>query len=111
MYVRVLICTTYVRMWHICMNIYVCVHSVYMYFCAHVRMYVGALVCMYSANTYVLCKYVGIYVRLCVYMCACTRVCMYVCTILYNYLVGSKSFRPDQLFKATEIKQLCYFST
>ncbi len=24
---------------------------------------------------------------------------------------GAKSFRPDQLFKATEIKQLCYFST
>ena len=23
---------------------------------------------------------------------------------------GSKSFRPDQLFKVTEIKQLCYFS-
>ena len=27
------------------------------------------------------------------------------------YLVGSKSFRPDQLSKVTEIKQLCYFST
>ena len=27
------------------------------------------------------------------------------------YAVGSKSFRPDQLFKATEIKQICYFST
>ena len=27
------------------------------------------------------------------------------------YVVGSKSFRPDQLFKVTEIKQLCYFST
>ena len=27
-----------------------------------------------------------------------------------NYVVGSKSFRPDQLFKVTEIKQLCYFS-
>ena len=27
------------------------------------------------------------------------------------YVVGSKSFRPDQLFKMTEIKQLCYFST
>ena len=25
--------------------------------------------------------------------------------------VGSKSFRPAQLFKVTEIKQLCYFST
>jgi hypothetical protein len=23
---------------------------------------------------------------------------------------GSKSFWPDQLFKVTEIKQLCYFS-
>ena len=28
-----------------------------------------------------------------------------------KYAVGSKSFRPDQLFKVTEIKQLCYFST
>ena len=28
-----------------------------------------------------------------------------------KYLVGSKSFRPDQLFKVTEVKQLCYFST
>ena len=27
------------------------------------------------------------------------------------YVVGSKSFRPDHLFKVTEIKQLCYFST
>ena len=27
------------------------------------------------------------------------------------YVVGSKSFWPDQLFKETEIKQLCYFST
>ena len=33
--------------------------------------------------------------------------------VLYSrmYVVGSKSFRPDQLFKVTEIKQLCYFST
>ena len=31
--------------------------------------------------------------------------------ILWSYVVGSKSFRPDQLFKVTEIKQLCYFST
>ena len=32
--------------------------------------------------------------------------------ILTMYVVGwSKSFRPDQLFKVTEIKQLCYFST
>ena len=29
----------------------------------------------------------------------------------FLYVVGSKSFRPDQLFKVTEIKQLCYFST
>ena len=28
-----------------------------------------------------------------------------------TYIVGSKSFWPDQLFKVTEIKQLCYFST
>ena len=27
------------------------------------------------------------------------------------YVVGPESFRPDQLFKVTEIKQLCYFST
>ena len=27
------------------------------------------------------------------------------------YVVGSKSFRPDKLFKVKEIKQLCYFST
>jgi hypothetical protein len=28
-----------------------------------------------------------------------------------KYVVGSKSFWLDQLFKVTEIKQLCYFST
>ena len=27
------------------------------------------------------------------------------------YIVGSKSFRPKQLFKVREIKQVCYFST
>jgi hypothetical protein len=27
------------------------------------------------------------------------------------YVLGSKSLWPDQLFKMTEIKQLCYFST
>ena len=27
------------------------------------------------------------------------------------YVLRSKSFRPDQLFKVTEIKQLRYFST
>ena len=26
-----------------------------------------------------------------------------------GYVVGSKSFRPDQLFKVTEIKQICFF--
>ena len=30
---------------------------------------------------------------------------------LWIYVVGSKSFRSDQLFKVTQIKQLCYFST
>ena len=34
----------------------------------------------------------------------------YICNPT-RYVVGSKSFRPDQLFKVTEIKQLCYFST
>ena len=29
--------------------------------------------------------------------------------VIYTYVVGSKSFRPDQLFKVTEIKQLCPF--
>ena len=28
-----------------------------------------------------------------------------------RYVVGSKRFRADQLFKVTEIKQICYFST
>ena len=28
-----------------------------------------------------------------------------------TYVVGSKSYRPDQLFKVTEIKQLRYFLT
>ena len=28
-----------------------------------------------------------------------------------TYAVGSKGFLPDQVFKVTEIKQLCYFST
>jgi len=27
-----------------------------------------------------------------------------------TYEGGSKSFQPDQLFKVTEIKQICYFS-
>ena len=31
--------------------------------------------------------------------------------LLGRYVVGPKSFRPDQLFKVTEIKQFCYFST
>ena len=31
--------------------------------------------------------------------------------VLLVYVVGSKSFRHDQLFKMTEIKQLCYFLT
>ena len=31
--------------------------------------------------------------------------------IILFYVVGSKIFRPDELFKVTEIKQLCYFST
>ena len=30
---------------------------------------------------------------------------------IWIYVLGSKSFWPDQLFKVTEIKQLCYFST
>ena len=29
----------------------------------------------------------------------------------HTYVVRSKSSRPDQLFKVTEMKQLCYFST
>ena len=33
------------------------------------------------------------------------------CELHERYVVGSKSFRPDQLFKVTEIKQLCHFST
>ena len=36
---------------------------------------------------------------------------VYVYMCIHIYVVGSKSFRPDQLFKVTEIKQLCYFST
>jgi hypothetical protein len=28
-----------------------------------------------------------------------------------TYIVESKSFRPDKLFKVTEIKQISYFST
>ena len=32
-------------------------------------------------------------------------------TTRWTYVVGSKSFQPDQLFKVTEIKQFCYFST
>ena len=38
------------------------------------------------------------------------------CAVVWNlasctYVVGPKSFRPNQLFKVTEIKQLCHFST
>ena len=40
----------------------------------------------------------------------CCSLVMYVC-IYVVYVAGSKSFRPDQLFKVTEIKQLCCFST
>ena len=39
-----------------------------------------------------------------------TRVSTHVMGVTL-YVVGSKSFRPDQLFKVTEINQLCYFST
>ena len=39
------------------------------------------------------------------------RICCMVVHITDTYVVGSKSFRPDQLFKVTEIKQICYFST
>jgi hypothetical protein len=31
-------------------------------------------------------------------------------SLLITYDGGPKSFRPDQIFKVTEIKQLCYFS-
>ena len=34
---------------------------------------------------------------------------LYSCFYL-TYVVRSKSFRPDQLFKVTEIKQIFYFS-
>ena len=34
-----------------------------------------------------------------------------VVNLYLAYVVGSKSFRPDQLFKVTKIKQICYFST
>jgi hypothetical protein len=53
------------------------------------------------------------------YMIVCrTKKCtyMYVLNIkiyIFNniaYEGGSKRFWPDQLFKVTEIKQLCYFS-
>ena len=37
--------------------------------------------------------------------------CLSTLCFIKIYVVGSKSFRPDQLFKVTEIKQLCYFST
>ena len=43
------------------------------------------------------------------------RVCENILVLNFNrnYLTqqGPKSFRPDQLFKVTEIKQICYFST
>ena len=32
-------------------------------------------------------------------------------TVTLMHVIGSRSFRPDQHFKMTEIKQLCYFST
>ena len=53
------------------------------------------------------------------YVCSCDNFTFFGC-IASNvtwqndcrwYVVGSKSFRPDQLFKVTEIKQLCYFAT
>ena len=36
---------------------------------------------------------------------------LYIAFGICRYAVGSKSFLPDQHFKVTEIKQLCYFST
>ena len=39
------------------------------------------------------------------------RVRLTIVAMEKQYVVGSKSFQPDQLFKVTEIKQLCYFST
>ena len=35
----------------------------------------------------------------------------HITTHITTYVVGPKSFRADQLFKVTEIKQLCCFST
>ena len=52
--------------------------------------------------------------------CGKVRGNRYVCLVLtglylylkdHTYIVRSKSFRPDRLFKVIEIKQLCYFST
>ena len=57
------------------------------------------------------------YVCVCVYTHARTRTPARARNLLVfdtapsKYAVGSKSFRPDRLFKVTEIKQLCYFST
>ena len=41
-------------------------------------------------------------------VCSCYQACLAVAWI---YVVGSKSFRPDQLLKVTEIKQICHFLT
>ena len=41
----------------------------------------------------------------------CYFCCVSVTGYVAKYVVGSKSFRPDQRFKVTEIKQLCYVST
>jgi len=66
---------------------------VYMYFFVYVLKYVGALVCMYYVNMYVLCKYVGI-MQVCIYLCApvyiythtYAHVQLYVCKYAWFYV-------------------------
>jgi len=43
-------------------------------------------------------------------LCIPSLLVCYACTLVDRYVVGSISFRPDQLWKVTEMKQLCYFS-
>ena len=56
-YVRMYVCTTYVRTRYVCIYIYAC-----MYILAYVCMYVRTYVCIY----------------LCMYVCLCIYACMYV---------------------------------
>ena len=54
--------------------------------------------------------YLTTYTVLCSHINKYTPIYPFIHACIHTYVVGSISFRPDQLWKVTEMKQLCYFS-